>query len=134
MLAVLHRLFQFFLVIGKQSMNLVVGFVADSVNLRTKLLPRCCRILIEQRLNLIVVLLKQLPDLLLLCRSQLQILRKASKFLVDQLRRVDMLKLLTRWGLLCPVVLSYGGTGHSGHEHGPICKREESISHEQQPP
>jgi hypothetical protein len=79
-----HRLFQFFLVIGKQSMNLAaVRFVADSVNLRTKLLPRCRRILVEQRLNLVIVLLKQRPDLLLLFRSQLQIFRKASKFLVD---------------------------------------------------
>jgi hypothetical protein len=96
MLALLHRFFQFFLVIGKQSMNLAVRFVADSVNLRTKLLPRSFRILIEQRLNLIVVLLKQRLDLPLLFRSQLQIFRKASKFLVDRLRRMDMLKLLTR--------------------------------------
>src|ERR1017187_2066611 len=50
-LALPHRLFQFFLVIGKQSMNLAVRFVADSVNLRTKLLPRRGRILVEQRLN-----------------------------------------------------------------------------------
>jgi hypothetical protein len=48
MLALLHRLFQFFLVISKQSMNLAVRFVADSVNLRIKLLPRSWRILIEQ--------------------------------------------------------------------------------------
>jgi len=47
MLALLHRLFQFSLVISKQSMNLAVRFVADSVNLGTKLLPRRCRILIE---------------------------------------------------------------------------------------
>ena len=67
--AVLHRLFQFFLVVGKQSMNLAVRFVADSVNLGTKLLPRRCRILIEQRLNPIMVLLKQRPDLLLLFPS-----------------------------------------------------------------
>jgi len=96
MLALLHRLFQFLLVISKHSMNLAVRFVADSVNLRTKLLPRRCRILIEQRLNLIMVLLKQRPDLVLLLGSQLQISRKASKFLVDRLRRMDMLKLLTR--------------------------------------
>jgi hypothetical protein len=96
MLAMLHRLFQFLLVIGKQSMNLAVRFVADSVNLRTKLLPRRCRILIEQRLNPIMVLLKQRPDPLLLFPSQLQIFRKASKFLFDRLRRMDMLKLLTR--------------------------------------
>ena len=96
MLAVLHRLFQFFLVISKQSMNLVVRIVADSVNLRSKILPRSCRILIEQCLNLIVVLVKQGPDLLLLFRSQLQIFRKPSKFLVDRLRRMDMLKLLAR--------------------------------------
>jgi len=35
MLALLHRLFQFFFVIGKQRMNLAVRFIADSVNLRT---------------------------------------------------------------------------------------------------
>jgi hypothetical protein len=96
MFALLHRLFQFFLVISKQGMNLVVRIVADSVNLRTKLLPRRCRILIEQRLNPVMVLLKQRPDLLLLFRSQLQIFRKASKFLVDRLRRMNMLKLLPR--------------------------------------
>jgi hypothetical protein len=43
-----------------------------------------------------MVLLEQRPDLLLLFRSQLQIFRKLSKFLVDRLRRMDMLKLLTR--------------------------------------
>jgi hypothetical protein len=32
-------------------MNLAVSFVADCVNLRSKLLPRSFRILIEQRLN-----------------------------------------------------------------------------------
>jgi len=83
MLVVQHRLFQFFLVIRKQSMNLAMRFVADRVNLRTQGLPRLCVILIEQRLNLIVVLLKQRPNLLLLLRSQLQIFRELSKFLVD---------------------------------------------------
>jgi hypothetical protein len=96
MLALLHRLFQFFLVIAKQGMDFTMRFVADSVNLRTELLARSVRILIEQSLNPIVVLLKQRPDLLLLFRSQRQIFRKASKFLVDRLRRMDMLKLLTR--------------------------------------
>jgi len=95
MLALLHRLFQFFLVISKQSVNLAVRFVADGVNLRTKLLARRFRILIEQRLNPIMVLLKQRPYMLLL-RTQLQICRKASKLLVDRLWRMDMLKLLTR--------------------------------------
>jgi len=96
MLALLHRLFQFFLVISKQSMNLVVRIVADSMNLRSKLLPGRFRILIEQRLNPIMVLLKQRPDLFLLFESQFQILRNLSKFLVDRLRRMEMLKLLTR--------------------------------------
>ena len=77
-------------------MNLVVRFVADCVNLRSQRLPRSCRIFVEQRLNLIVVLLKQRPDLLLLFRSQLQIFRQFSKFLVDRFRRMDTLKLLTR--------------------------------------
>ena len=132
-LAMLHRLFQFFLVIVKQGMNLAVGFVADGVNLRAKLLPRSGRILIEQRLNLIMVLLKQRPDVLLLFRSQLQLFRKAAKLLVDRSRRMDTLKLLARRGLLCPMVLSYGRAGHSEHEHNPTGKHERSISHGQQP-
>ena len=70
-----HRLFQLFLVISKQSVNLPMRFVTDRVNLRSKILPRSCRILIEQRLNLIVVLLEQRPDLLLLSSSQLEIFR-----------------------------------------------------------
>ena len=106
MLALHHRLFPFFLVISKQSMNLAVRFAADRMNLRTKLLPRCCRTLIEERLNLILVLLEQRPDLLLLFRSQLQVFCKVSKLLVDRLRCMDMLKLLTRRGLLCRIVLS----------------------------
>jgi hypothetical protein len=40
MLAFPRRLFRFFLVISQQSMNFAVRFVADSVNLRRKLLPR----------------------------------------------------------------------------------------------
>ena len=77
-------------------MDFAVRFVADSVNLRSKLLPRNGRILIEQLLNLVVVLLKERPDLLLLLRGQLQIFCQVSKFLVDRLRRMDFLKLLTR--------------------------------------
>ena len=69
-------------------------FVADRTNLRVKLLPRSCRIFVKQRLNPILVLLEQMPDPLLLFRSQLQFFRKTSKFLVDRLRRVDTLKLL----------------------------------------
>jgi len=69
MLALLHRLFQFFLAIGEQSMNLVVRFVTDGMDLRSKLLPRSCRILIKQRLNPIMVLVKNRPDLLLLFRG-----------------------------------------------------------------
>ena len=91
-----QRLFQFFLLISKQSVNLAMRFVTDRMNLRSKILPRSCRILIEQRLNVIVVLLKQGPDLPLLFRSQLQIFCKASKFLINQLRRMDMLKLFAR--------------------------------------
>jgi len=71
MFALLHRLFQFFLVIGKPGMNLAVRFVTDSVNLQTKLLPRCCRILIEPRRNPVMVFRKRRPDLFLLFRRQL---------------------------------------------------------------
>ena len=84
MLALLHRLFQFFLVISQQSMNFAVRFVADSVNLSRKLLPRSVRILVEQRLNLVMVLLKQRPDSLLLFRNQLQIFCKVSELLIDR--------------------------------------------------
>jgi hypothetical protein len=133
MLALLHRSFQFFLVIGKQNMNLAMRFVADGVNLRPKFLPRSCRVLIEHRLNFVVVLVEQRPDLLLLFRSQLQILRKVSKFLIDRLRRVDTLKLLTRCGLFFPIVLSYGRTGHCEREQSSTCKRESSISNGQHP-
>jgi len=37
MLALLHGLFQFLLMIRKQGMNLAMSLVADSVNLRSKL-------------------------------------------------------------------------------------------------
>jgi hypothetical protein len=53
MLVFQHRFFQFFLVIGKQSVNLAAPFVADRMNLWAKLLSRGPRILIQQRLNLI---------------------------------------------------------------------------------
>ncbi len=77
-------------------MNLAMRFVADSVNLRTKLLTRCFRVVIEHHLNLVMVLHKQQPDLTLLLLCQLQVFREPSKFLVDRLRRMDSLKLLTR--------------------------------------
>ena len=86
-----HHFFQLFLMIGEQSVNLVMRFVADGVNLRTKLLTRRSRIVIEQRLNLVVVLHKKKPDLRLLFPSQLQVFREPSKFLVDRLRRMDAL-------------------------------------------
>jgi hypothetical protein len=96
MLAFLHRSFQFFLVIGKESVNLAVGFGADRVNLWGKIPPRSCWVLIEHSLYFVVVILKQRPDLLLLFRIQFQIFGKTSKFLVDRLGRMDMLQLLTR--------------------------------------
>jgi hypothetical protein len=54
-----HSRFQCFLAIRKQSMNRAMRFVADSVNLLGKLLPRSCRVLIEERLNPAVVLIEQ---------------------------------------------------------------------------
>jgi hypothetical protein len=113
MLTLLHRLFQFFLVVSEQGMDFPVSFITDGVNLRAKRLTRNVRILVEERLNLIVVLLKQRPDLLLLFQSQLQILSEASELLIDRLRRVDMLQLLMRRRLLCPVILGYGGNSAS---------------------
>ena len=131
MLVSLHRLFQFFLVISKQSMNFAVRFVADSVNLRRKLLPRSVRILVEQRLNLVMVLVKQRPDLPLLFRSQLQTFCKVNELLID--RAVWTCCSCSRAVGCCPpIVLSYVRTGHSKHEHSLICKGKTSISHDQQ--
>jgi hypothetical protein len=71
-------------VISKQSVNLAVRFVADGVNLRIKLLSRSRRILIEQRLNPIMVLLKQRPELPLLFRGRLRsFVRRASSWSID---------------------------------------------------
>ena len=39
MFALLHRLFQLLLIIAEQSMDLVMRFIADGVNLRTERLP-----------------------------------------------------------------------------------------------
>ena len=64
-----HRFFQLFLVIGKQGVDFTVRSLADSVNLRAELLARNVRILIEERLNSVVVLLEQRPDLLSLLRG-----------------------------------------------------------------
>jgi hypothetical protein len=108
-------------------MDLAVYFVVDSVNLWTKLLPRSSRILIEQRLNPIVVLLKRRPNLLLLFCGQLQIFRKVSEFLVDRLRRVDLLKVLTRRGLLC-CFLGHGRTNYAQHQHNSIGKRKADFA------
>jgi hypothetical protein len=52
------------------------------VSLRTKLLPGRCSILIEKRLNPVMVLHKQGPNLLLF-PSQLQIFGKTGQFSVD---------------------------------------------------
>jgi hypothetical protein len=128
MLAFLHRSFQFFLMIGKERMNLAVRFVADRVNLWGKIPPRCCRVFIEHSLYLVVMFLKQRPDLLLLFRSQFQIFGKASKFLVNRLRRMDMLQLLTCRGLLCSVVLCYAGTAYSERQHHSACKDKRWMS------
>jgi hypothetical protein len=40
-----------------------------------------------------------------------------------------MLKLLTRRGLRCLIVLSSGSSGHAEQEPNPISNREESLSH-----
>jgi len=80
-------------------------------------------ILIQDRLNPVVVLLEKRPYLVLLLRGQLQVFRKASKFLIDRLRRVDVLKLLARRRLY-RTALSRGDTGHSEHECHPACRRE----------
>ena len=91
-----HGFFQIFLVIGEQGVNLMMSFIADGVNLRGKVLAGRFGISVEQGLNFIVVLLKERTDLLLLLRSQLQVFGELRELLIDGLRRVDTLQLLTR--------------------------------------
>ncbi len=64
-----HSLFQLLLVVSKQSMNLAMRFIADTMNLRSKRLTGSCRVFVQQRLNPVMVFLQQRPDLLLLFRS-----------------------------------------------------------------
>lgn len=58
-LALLHRLFQLFLVVGKKSMNFTVRLIADRVDLRTEVTTRSVWVLVQECLNPIVVLLKE---------------------------------------------------------------------------
>jgi hypothetical protein len=83
MLVLHHLLLQIFLLVREQGMNLAMRFVADGMNLRAESLSRGCRILIKQRLNFVVVFLKQNLDLLLLLRRQFEIFRQLSEFLID---------------------------------------------------
>ena len=57
-------------------MDLVVRLIADRMNLRTESLAGGSRILIQQRLDIVVVFLKQRPDPFLLRAGQFQILRQ----------------------------------------------------------
>ena len=95
MLALLHSLFQLLLVIAEQAVDFTMRFIADSVNLRTEFPARSVRVFVEYRLNLVVVLLEQRPDLLPLFPSQLEILCESNELLVDRLRCMEALKLLT---------------------------------------
>ena len=75
------------------------------------------------------VAVRETPDSLLLFRGQLQVLGKVGKFLVDRLSCMDMLKLLTRRGLLSAIMLSYGTARNCETQHQSIHERERSISH-----
>jgi hypothetical protein len=105
MLTLLHRLFQLLLVIAEQGMDFAMCFLADGVDLRSELLARSVWILIEQRLNPVVVLLEQGLDLPLLFSGQFEIPCQAREFLIDGLRCMDMRKQLTCRGLLSRVIL-----------------------------
>ena len=84
--AFLHGFLELLLVVCQQRFNLMVGFVADRVDLRTESFARERRIPIEQRLNFIVVLLEQRPDLFPLVRGKFQILGQMIEFLIDRPR------------------------------------------------
>jgi len=89
-----HRSFQLFLAVGQQGVNFTVRGGADGVNLFSECLAGGSWILIEQRLNLVVMFLKQRSNLFLLFWSQLQILCQVIEFLIHRSRTVDRLKFL----------------------------------------
>jgi hypothetical protein len=74
--AVLHGTCQLLLVLCQQRFNLAVCFVAGRVDLRAEVSAREHWIVVEQRLNPVVVLLKQGSDLFPLVRGEFQILRQ----------------------------------------------------------
>ena len=99
-------------------MNFTVRFIADRVDLRTQILTRSIWILVEERLNLVMVLLKQGPDLFPLVRGEFQIFSQVIEFLINQPRTVDRRACLIRLLRLRSVFLSYNNTGHCQREHG----------------
>ena len=102
--------------LGEEGVNLAVGLVADRVDLRRELLARDSRILVEQCLDLVLVFLKQRPDLLLLFRGQFEVFGQMGEFLIDRAGTMNRPKLLLcEWRTGC-VFLGCGDAG------GPECK------------
>jgi len=71
-----HIFYQLLLVLGQQRVDLVVRPVADRVDLWAEVLARNVWIVVEQRLNLVVVLVKQRSDLFPLVWREFQIFGK----------------------------------------------------------
>ena len=89
--------------------------------------PRSCWILIEQRLNPVMVLLKQRPDL----PESTPDLSQGGQVPGQSILGYGYAEAADALRSCGPIVLSCGSTGHSEHQHNPIRESDGSISHGQ---
>jgi hypothetical protein len=115
--AFLHGFCQLLLVLGQQRFNFVVRLVADRVDLRAEVFAGDTWILIEQRLDPVVVLLKQRSDLFPLVRGEFKILCQMIEFLIERPRAVHRRAYLIRPLLVRCIFLGHGNAGHPKREH-----------------
>src|SRR6266436_5841802 len=100
----------------------MVRFVTNRVDLRTESLARERRILIEQGLNFVVVLLKQRPYLFPLLRGKFEILCETIELLVDRPWPVDPLEFLPRCLRPQRIIPGHGNAGDAEREHAIECE------------
>ena len=115
--AFLHGFCQVLLVPGEQGFDLVVRLFADRVDLRTERFARQPWIPVEQRLNLVVVFLKQRSDLFPLAGGEFQVFCQMIEFLIDRPRAVDTLACLIRPLRLRFMFLGHGNPGYPDREY-----------------
>ena len=91
-----HGFCQLLLTICQQGFNLLVRIITDGVDLRGESPARKRGVAVEERLDPVVVLLEQRPDLLPLVRGEFQILGQVIELLVHRPGAVELLKRLMR--------------------------------------